>query len=190
MVSLYLFLVAEQEYPQLLLARGPVRPLPVLIARVKYSLHLHLKASSPLRSSAFPVLNMALSRHMDQTLGGMHLSGCSQSVPPGWSLRSSHAYPFRKWLKDLAMWFATTILEPHQIGPAIAMRLDGVPRQLADASAKKPSDVSNHPLAKFRGHLNSHRLCGRPHPTCCIHLRLGFRYGRTHSSPKIGTMYP
>ena len=51
------------------------------------------------------------------------------------------------------MWFATTNLEPHQIGPAIAMRLDGVPRQLADALAKKPSDVSTHPLANQLSHV-------------------------------------
>ena len=58
-------------------------------------------------------------------------------IPPGWSEEIAAKYPFRKWLEQLTLWCSSTKLEPHKIGPAIALRLGGTAYQIAIAMSKR-----------------------------------------------------
>ena len=61
--------------------------------------------------------------------------------PPSWSAEGEGRYPFEKYEQDMRLWIAATSLAPGQIGPAIALRLQGTARELARAC--DPSDLIN-----------------------------------------------
>ena len=91
---------------------------------------------------------------------GLPLSSSTKSVPPGWSMKRDAHYSFDRWRRDLRLWLKTTDLEQSKIGPAIALRLDGVPRALADEIEAQRSDVS---LATHASTL-SHGRCSGQNP--------------------------
>ena len=88
----------------------------------------------------------------DQTTGGLPLQSSTKTVPPGWNLKIASTYTFDQWRKDLKLWLLTTDLKHEQIGPAMALRLSGVPRAVADTLANTPSDVNSHEMASQLSH--------------------------------------
>ena len=56
---------------------------------------------------------------------------CSSKVPPSWDPAWDRHYPFHIYQQDLGLWLAGVCeLDAHQQGPAIAMRLQGVARDI------------------------------------------------------------
>ena len=55
---------------------------------------------------------------------GLPLETYSKSVPPGWAVGLTH-FPFRRYLERLRLWYRLTDLDPSQVGPAVAGRLQG-----------------------------------------------------------------
>eukprot|EP00971_Amphidinium_carterae_P337415 6474187-Amphidinium_carterae.1 len=55
----------------------------------------------------------------------------STKVPPSWNPDNAHAYSLENWSKDVRLWAATTDLRRDQLGPAVALRLQGLAKTLA-----------------------------------------------------------
>ena len=51
-------------------------------------------------------------------------------TPPGWSPEGDKKYPFRDWLQDVELWLGATEVDPIKQGPALAMRIGGVAREI------------------------------------------------------------
>ena len=66
----------------------------------------------------------------------------TNKIPPGWGPDNHLRYSFKKYKRDLKLWIQNTELDQHKIGPAIALRLEGVARKIADHLSNEDSDVS------------------------------------------------
>jgi hypothetical protein len=56
---------------------------------------------------------------------------CSSKVPPSWDPSWDKQYPFHIYCQDVMLWISGVCeLDDHQRGPAIAMRLQGVAREI------------------------------------------------------------
>ena len=83
---------------------------------------------------------------------GLPLTSSTPKIPPGWSLEQSDRYSLSAWLRDLRLWLVTTELDDYQKGPAMALRLHGLARNVADDLADLDSDVSTHALSSQLPH--------------------------------------
>ena len=79
-------------------------------------------------------------------------SSSTTKIPPGWSPEYAHQYSLKSYLKDFRMWYQTTELSDQQIGPAMALRLDGVARRIADQIASQSSDVDEDFMSSLLSH--------------------------------------
>ena len=52
-------------------------------------------------------------------------------TPPAWSPEQEHVYPFEQYTRDLMLWALATDLQPHQLAPAVVLRLQGSAREVA-----------------------------------------------------------
>ena len=66
-------------------------------------------------------------------------------VPPGWGPELRHQYSFRQWKKDVRLWKRQAEFAEEKVGPAIAQRLRGVARKLAEQLLEAPSDCVGAP---------------------------------------------
>eukprot|EP00971_Amphidinium_carterae_P056594 1118505-Amphidinium_carterae.2 len=55
----------------------------------------------------------------------------SAKVPPGWNPEAAERYSLDSWTKDVRLWAATTDLRADQLGPAVALRLQGFAKTLS-----------------------------------------------------------
>ena len=68
---------------------------------------------------------------MSQPLN-LPLEQFNSTTPPGWKPHLI-AYPWRRYLERLRLWYRLTTLLPEQLGPAVASRLQDRPYDLANA---------------------------------------------------------
>ena len=55
----------------------------------------------------------------------------TSKIPPYWTpTLEKKGYPFSVWRRDIELWCAGAELPPHACGPAIAMRLGGIAREM------------------------------------------------------------
>ena len=80
------------------------------------------------------------------------LSSSTTKIPPGWSPEHDRRYSAIQYKRDLRMWYQTTELQDTAIGPAMALRLEGVARRIAEEIASQPSNVDTHPMSSRLSH--------------------------------------
>ena len=74
--------------------------------------------------------------------GQLPLHVCLDKVPPGWNPAAAGRYTFKAFKRDFFLWKETTSLEDHKIGPALALRLGGTPKEIALSMMEAASNVA------------------------------------------------
>ena len=72
-----------------------------------------------------------MTRAHQQDLDELNLATASGRVPPAWSPDRDRQYPFRTYLKDLALWERSRDIVASRRGPSAALRLGGIAKALA-----------------------------------------------------------